>query len=302
MFKLIVSFFLVLFFFTQGWAEEQSASDEKRSIVIFPFITAFVPGLGQAIDGEYKKSGSLLGLSISGFLIASEARQRKKNFLESDSVRFHSYRDSERAESFGNAMYKHAAGIALYDSFLGRVSDYHSDGKYLFLPEKQNIESIHKAPFEWRYLGRPTTFIPLMIGFGLGISDFNRSSKPDHFDLRVSDVTASSYQSYVAGVTEEAMFRGWLQPILYENTENFWLTNTIQALAFGYSHNNPRPFYQIAFGFYAGWLAPRNNWDLGETIFIHTWWDVIVITAEFARSRSTTHDFNIQLPVMKATF
>lgn len=300
--KLIIVGFLISVFHSNARADEQINIEEKRSIIWFPLATALVPGLGQAIDGEYKKSASLMGLSITGILIANEAHKKQKTFLESDSTRYHSYRDNARAELFGNSIYKHAAGVALYDSFLTRVPDYHRDGKYLFLPEKQNLESIHKAPFEFSYISRPTTFIPLVIGLGLGISDFNRSSRPDRFDLRASDVATSTYASYVAGVTEEAMFRGWMQPILYENTQNFWVANTIQSLAFGYSHDNAQPYLQILFGFYAGWLTPRNNWDLSEAIFIHTWWDVIVITAEFARSRSKTQDFNIQLPVLNASF
>ncbi|MBC7417669.1 MAG: CPBP family intramembrane metalloprotease, partial [Pedobacter sp.] len=293
---------LSFIFFSNAWADEPIIVEEKRSIILFPLLTAIVPGLGQAIDGEYQKSGSLLGLSISGFLIANEAHKRQEAFLASDSYRHHSYRDNVRAELFGMTMYKHAAGVALYDSFLTRVQDYHREGKYLFLPEKQNLESIHKAPFTFTYLSRPTTFLPLLLAFGLGISEFNRSTKPDHFDLRMSDAATSTYASYVAGVTEEAMFRGWMQPILYENTQNVWLTNTIQALAFGYSHATPQPYIQIAFGLYSGWLTPKNYWDLSESIFIHTWWDVIVITAEYARSRSKTKDFNVQLPMFNASF
>ena len=295
-------FSTLVFFLCFARADQDVVSDEPRSIILFPVLTALVPGLGQAIDGQYLKSASLLGLTLSGVLIAEDAREKQKTFLESDSLRFHGYRDIQHAVSVGSAMTKHAFGIALYDSFLNRVSDYHHVGKYQFLPEKQNLKSIHTAPFEFSYLSRPTTFIPLVVGFGLATSEFNRPSRPDHFELRVSDVAASTSISYVAGVSEEAMFRGWMQPILFENTQNFWVANTIQAVAFGYSHDNAQPYFQIAFGLYTGWLTPKNNWDLSEAIFIHTWWDVIVITAEFVRTRSKTEDFNIQLPAFSASF
>ena len=92
-----------------------------------------------------------------------------------------------------------------------------------------------------------------------------------------------------------------MQPLIYENTQSYFWANTVQALIFGYAHG-PKPYPQLAFGFYAGWLVPSNAWDMGEAIFIHTWWDAVLMTASFARKRSLIKDFNIKIPLVNTSF
>ena len=301
--KTPAAFFLVLLFFVNAIAQSVQPNPvlEKRSIFFVPLLSGLFPSFGQFKDGEAKKGIIILGFAATGILIADEAKKRQKEFLQSDSLGWHGYNDNVRAEEFGLGMFKHAGQFSLYESFLNRVEDYKAEGKYLFLPVEQNLESIHKAPFKFEYLTRWTTFVPLLLGLAGGATNYNRSPVPEHFNIRLVDATTSTYRSYVAGVGEEAMFRGWLQPIIYENTQNFWLSNSIQGLAFGFAHG-PRPYIQTVFGLYSGWLTQRNNWDLSESIFIHTWWDIFIITAEAARSRSFTSDFYIQLPMFEASF
>lgn len=281
--------------------EQDKIVDEKRSIVLLPLLNVILPGFTQVVDGEPGKASLFFGTALTGFLINGAARRNLEEFRQSDSERYHSYRDNQRAEGIGEALIKHASYVSLYDGFLTRVKDYQAEGKYLFLPNEQNLESIHKAPFNFQYMKRATTWIPFLLAVGLGVSEFNESPSPNKFDMRPIDGLSSVSRSYAAGVGEEAFFRGWMQPVLYENTQSYWLSNTIQAVVFGYAHG-PTPYPQLAFGFYTGWLVPENSWDMGEAIFIHTWWDIILMNVSFARSRSLTKDFNIQLPLINARF
>lgn len=298
-----VTFSLIFFLQNIAFSDELPIIEvkEKRSILFLPLLNIALPGLTQAIDGDGGKASIFFGTALTGILIENAAHEKLEAFRQSDSERYHGYRDNQRAERIGNSIAKHATFVSLYDGFLTRVKDYQIDNQYLFLPKEQNLESIHMAPLHFQYMTRSTTLIPFLIAVGLGVSGYNESPTPDHFDLRPIDGFASSYNSYAAGVSEEAVFRGWMQPMLYENTKSYWLSNSIQAVIFGYAHG-PAPYPQLAFGFYAGWLATENGWDIGETIFIHTWWDLILMTASYARTRSLTKDFNIQLPLVNSRF
>lgn len=303
--KLFKIIFLFIFFTGNlVIAEDQiqnNPASEKRSIIFAPLLNAIIPGYTQLVDGESGKASIFFGAYLAGIFADSTARRNIKEFNESDSKRYHWYRDNQRVEGISNALVKQASLVSLYDGFLTRVTDYQSDGQYLFLPKDQNLESIHKAPFNFQYMKRATTWVPFLLAIGLGVSGFKESPSPNKFDMRPIDGLASTYQSYSAGVSEEAFFRGWMQPVLYENTQSYWLSNTVQAVIFGYAHG-PEPYFQLAFGFYTGWLVPENGWDMAESIFIHTWWDLILMTASYARTRSLTKDFNIQLPLINARF
>jgi len=239
------------------------------------------------------------GRSGLGILLSSQ--EKIDEFVKSDSTHFHHYRDLQRERQIGQAMLGHSMMLSLYDSFSTRSAMAKTNGEYLFLPENQNVDSILKAPLKFEYLKRWTTFIPFSIAMLVGYNQFNDSPRPEKFELRPIDGVASSYTSYVAGTGEEAFFRGWMYPVIYQNTGSHLASNLIQGTVFGFAHG-PKPYFQLAFGFYSGWLTERNGFDLGEAIFVHAWWDFFVIGAEYARSRSMTRDYNFQLPPLQISF
>jgi hypothetical protein len=148
---------------------------------------------------------------------------------------------------------------------------------------------------------RWTTYVPFAMAIFWGSSNYRRSPAPERFQLRAVDGLASSYSSYQAGTGEEALFRGWMYPVLYENTQSHLVANATQGVIFGVAHG-PTAYFQTAAGFYFGWLTVRNNYDLGESVFDHAWWDFWIIGAEVARSRGLTNDYNIQLPPFQFSF
>lgn len=274
---------------------------EKPSVVVVPAFSFVIPGLGSFLEKDYSKGFKLLGYGATGLGILLSSLEKIDDFQESDSTHFHHYRDLQRERNIGQSMLGHSMMLSLYDSFLSRATKAQSNSEYLFLPQDQNIDSILKAPFKFDYLFRWTTLLPLSLAIMVGASEFNDSPRPEEFELRPIDGIASSYASYVAGTGEEAFFRGWIYPVLYQNTRSHFISNLIQGTGFGFAHGH-QPYFQLAFGFYSGWLTERNNFDLGEAIFIHAWWDFWVIAAEYARSRSMTRDYDFQLPPLQISF
>src|SRR6266511_517195 len=72
--------------------------------------------------------------------------------------------------------------------------------------------------------------------------------------------------SYNAGVGEEALFRGWLYPMLYQHLgRRAWLANGLQAGAFGALHAPQAGAFALDIAgsaLYEGWLTRRNGWSI----------------------------------------
>jgi uncharacterized protein len=276
-------------------------SEEKPSVVLVPSLSFFVPGLGSYLDGDYIKGSKFFGYFLTGLGISTAAEERIDDFFKSGSLSFHHYQDLARESEIGRHMMKHSETLSLYDSFLSRAKIRKDSGEYTFLPENQNVESISKAPFDFTYLKRPTTYIPFAVAILLGAYTFKRSPEPEGFNARPIDIASPGYTSYVAGTGEEAMFRGWMYPVLYQNTNSPLLSNFTQALVFAAFHG-PEAYVQFAGGLYAGWLTERNGFDLGEAVFIHAWWDFWIFAAELARRRTNTQDYTVMLPPFQFSF
>jgi membrane protease YdiL (CAAX protease family) len=191
-------------------------------------------------------------------------------------------------------------GAKMFSTF-GYLSAYHSfrtavgtdqRGRYGFLSEAESPADLALAPFRFSYLLRPTTFIPLALGaLTLGMT-INTSSEVlaennKRHNFHLDDVVFSSALAYNAGVGEEALFRGWMMPYMRGNGLNDEAANIASALIFGLGHlsaDNRAPWFQALAGYYLGYVSQRNQWTLGESIFIHAWWDVFTISASYAFS------------------
>lgn len=279
---------------------------EKRSLVLIPALNIALPGLGELIDGEYSRAAAYFGLALTSVSLYSKADSDILNMYYMDGFDPHRYRDVVDTRWIANSLGS-ISMISVYDTFSRRVPTYQADGGYAFLPRAagdgsdQRIQKILKAPFQFHYLQRWTTWVPFLVAIGGGLSNYNESPRPRHFALRPIDIGGSAMASYGAGTGEEAIFRGWMLPVLYENTDTFWLANGLQGLAFGFAHGS-RAYFQTAAGFYLGWLARRNDWDLQESVFVHAWWDVFLLTAEAIRARGFAEDFSVQFPMYQQSF
>ena len=157
------------------------------------------------------------------------------------------------------------------------------------------------APFDQKYFIEPTAIIPLGVITGALIVFHNIGSNAS-YPFTGSDAAFTAGVAYNAGVTEEAAFRGYLMMNLKQSWDSdFWslaASSTVFAAAH-ISDGNEVPWPQLLAGFYLGWITQRNHWALSESVFIHTWWDVITIAGEIS-SRVT--DRAVFLPLLNLTY
>ncbi len=83
--------------------------------------------------------------------------------------------------------------------------------------------------------------------------------------------------SIAAGVGEEVLFRGALQP-WFASWTNPWIALAVVSLLFGLAHAMSTGYFLIAtaIGFYFGWLAMDHD-DLIAPIVAHTVYDFVAI-------------------------
>ncbi|MFM8314708.1 MAG: lysostaphin resistance A-like protein, partial [Deltaproteobacteria bacterium] len=165
-------------------------------------------------------------------------------------------------------------------------------------PEKPT--DLLQAPINFSYLERWTTILPLALGAGaFFFVTPGKSSGPVQANL--DDVFYAGSVGYMTGIGEEAMFRGWLLPVLYNWSGDQKITLGLSAIVFALAHGLKVRHFVTAFffGLYSGWLTQENNWSIGEVTFIHSWWDIMAFAADYINRRE--HAF-LRLPTVSFSF
>ena len=156
-------------------------------------------------------------------------------------------------------------------------------GRYAFLKRDESPIELLQAPLKFSYLKKSSTYIPLSVIASLFL--YSLITEPtDDIGLKKDPLTSSdlffaSAISLNAGTNEEALFRGWMMPVLMEWTASPFWSNTLTALLFGAAHlgSVDTPWAQVLLGWHMGNVTIENGWTLSEAIFIHTWWDVLAL-------------------------
>jgi membrane protease YdiL (CAAX protease family) len=272
--------------------------ERERSDTLVPIASFLIPGFGQWVEGQYEyAAGYSLG-AVAAVAYGSYHRRKVDAAYRDDTNdellprnSSHNTHPGVLRTNLGYQTYFTLSCFSTYHSFRSAVRTA-KNGRYSFLLHEESPADLALAPFNFSYVLRPTTFVPLLIGAGILASTLaaSRNDLEEHGKER-------SYQnentlmavplSYNAGTGEEALFRGWFMPLLRANTGSDFYANGINALVFGLGHlsaTNRAPLFQAAFGYYLGYLSQRNGWSLGEGIFIHAWWDFFVVSASYAVS------------------
>jgi membrane protease YdiL (CAAX protease family) len=276
--------------------------DKPRNYWLPPLGSAIIPGFDQFQEEQYPYAASYLGTTLAGFgyagyhgakLIEEREDSNYDNWSdeEKDSQEIHGER--ERKIMYGAQFWTAMGGLSSYHSFRTAVAVNKPHGQFAFLNKEESIGDLLLAPFNMTYLARPTTWIPLGAAAAISVmasQEMKRKydkrddpdAKPDPFTA--SDAFFASGISYNAGVGEEAMFRGWIMPALMESWQSPFWSNTATAAVFALAHLGTvdAPVAQFLLGWHLGWTSQRNEWTLGESIFIHAWWDVIVLATTYS--------------------
>lgn len=296
---------------------------EPRSYVIAPLISFILPGFDQWYENQYTAAMTYSGIAFLGIQYGSHhylsagksAEQREKRFKELGSdpfakdFNFRSYR-------LGNQIFQSMGGLSSYHSFRSAAKTHESLGKFKFLAHSdETVPQILMAPFDFSYLSRPTTFVPLIVGLGLAFKDqllpvsVLKSAGIKKSPLQADDLFFSSAFSFNAGTHEEAMFRGWIMPVMYEAMGDSFLANLTTSALFAAAHLTTvkLPIIQGLLGYHLGNVTLENAFSIKEAVFIHVWWDVIAFVSLYSFAKTNKDDqllsrLKFSLPVLGATF
>jgi membrane protease YdiL (CAAX protease family) len=248
-----------------------------------PFGSVLLPGLGQYLQGAPRAGLAFTGAAVGGYVLGATADGAAS--YDGDLPRGL----EGQAGLLGLQVAFDAGLVSAYDSFHRSMPALRERGRYEFLATHEPTGRLFDAPFEFSYLRRKRTWIPLLVVGALAgsavLADRGAGADPgqEFVPFEVHDPLFAAAVSYNAGVAEEAFFRGWLLPVLHQRSGGkYWLANSLQALLFAgahYSEDNRAPWPQLLFGLYQGHVTRKNGGSVRESIFQHVWYDVIVISA-----------------------
>ena len=262
--------------------ERRFFKDEATSDIAMPILSLFLPGLDQFVKGQIEYAAVYSGTALAGTIYALNTAQDlppdfRSTSLESKNV-------AARKYLFGEQIAQAAGGLSLYHSFRTAVASRKPLGQYDFLTMNETPAEILRAPLELAYLTRRTTWLPLLIGAAINCWELSHPSDGNVFDRFTSiDAAFTAGYAYNAGTHEEAVFRGWLMPVMREYGISDTWSNVSQAAIFALAHTNNTavPVVQALLGYHLGAVTQINHWTIGESIFIHTWWDVMAFATQY---------------------
>ena len=267
--------------------------DPPRNAFFVPFFSIILPGLGQYIEGQVQEGAIYTGLALAGSAYAGFNGAKVEEFQESTEYQTmtdaekenrNTHGEYERKFGVGSQLQFAAGSFSAYHSFRSRALSHQRVGGYKFLTKEETPTDLLLAPFDFKYLKRSSTYIPLAIVAGLSLISRPTDSEDEEYEtdsLSNSDIAFSLVSSYGAGTHEEVLFRGWVMPLLHEQMNSPVWSNVVTSILFAAAHlgSISVPLPQLLLGYHLGNETQDNQWTLAEAIFIHTWWDVIAFTS-----------------------
>jgi hypothetical protein len=316
---------IVAGFDTVAFSQEESDAftltsdpERPRNYWIPPLASFLLPGFDQWWEGQYEYAGFYTGVGIAGVAYSDyNAEKLEKEYEaigyddlpEYEKRNLATHGERERKVSYGGQIYSAMGGMSTYHSFRTAVRSRKAMGQFGFLTKEESPQDLALAPFQFEHLQNKSTWIPLTIAVGLAALKVSSIEDEDGYKRDAysnSDAFYTGGISYNAGVWEEATFRGWLMPSLRESWGSDLWSNVATATVFGLLHlseENRFPIAQLGLGYYLGYIAQENEWTLSESIFLHAWWDVIALAAEYqVLGTEKAEDLVVWLPPYQLAF
>lgn len=260
---------------------------QPKSDIWAPALSLLLPGFDQWWEQDYGAAAAYSGMWLGGNALAVsglKALQGRQDLSGSDRL---SSRDGDvRRAMLGSQMAFAAGSYSTLHAFRNAVDSRREFGQYSFLGEKVSVQDTVMAPFHFSYLKSPNTYIPLgLIGALAVYTSQSHTEGYERVALRNSDVAFGGAFSYLAGTHEEALFRGWMMPLMREYVAGDTMSNVSQSLLFALAHRSTVavPIPQLLLGYHLGYVTQQNGWSLGEAVFIHTWWDIFAFLASYSQ-------------------
>lgn len=243
-----------------------------------------LPGLGQTTNGEPGKGALHFGFAYANLSEAARLADRPEyleydDYVDEDHQVFYLNRTTYYSQLHAR-LWLNTHFFSAFDAYRTRRMQLGNAGYRTRVPE-QGLSELALAPFRPEYLTRPTTFLPLLIPL------YSLSHPSQDGWVTVSDdsigrremagMNMVQYGSVAVG--EETFFRGVVNTDLSERWGPWWGL-VASSILFGAAHSGAAGTadYGAATGYgaYLGWLQQRNDYQLGEVVALHFWWDFLI--------------------------
>jgi membrane protease YdiL (CAAX protease family) len=256
-------------------------------------LSALLPGLGHTYLGDYR-TGSILMTTTGAALGATYAFTRTPGVTLLSTYAL--------TTSFSYGLYAAYRDVRLYNGL----------SHYSYEMPLDSFADLLLAPFSLSLLQQPAVWGGFLgqLATGLTISYLSSylfRSIPSDFSHSLYN-TLSPLAAFPIGLSEESLFRGYLQSQIAELSTP-WTGITLSSLSFGAAHlintigmsrSSRLSYYYCslpfltASGFYYGWLTHQTR-SLQGAVAIHTWYDFTLFSL-IALARSYTLPFEKILP------
>lgn len=255
-----------------------------------------LPGLGQTAQNRLGAAAAHGGLWLGTGLGAVRLAERAA-YLDGD----------QRADQDGQVLYYNRP--TYYGELFTTVSvntALFSGYDAFYGGRGQPAGELLAAPFRPTYLQRATTWIPLLFRGALIFDDGDNDWAVVTDDsIGPREIGAANVVRYEAvAVGEEALFRG----VANEQLTRAWGTLpgiAASSLLFGLAHSGRSGTAGIAtasgYGVYLGALHVRNDYDLGEGVALHFWWNFLT-AVDYLRNGQDRDDAQFPIAQLRGRF
>ncbi len=272
---------------------------KTKSAFIAVGLSSLAPGLGHAYLGDFATAGSLFGGWSSS--IAAEVALHRSKVWKGDLGDFSRYFCGSLLQSYG-----------VYSAYRD-VRSYNNQEGYVYSMPKEGFSELALAPFQWSVVKKPEVWGGFLgaLAVGAGMQYFLASQG---MECSLSSILDAPFPplAFLVGISEESLFRGFLQPALSEFLTP-WGGIISSSFAFGAMHiPNAKDMHPIdrknyyryslpfitAFSFYFGWMSYKNC-SLKECVALHAWYDFSLFLGSYLVSKSLVlgePSFSISVP------
>ena len=281
------------------WAPEaQAQQPELRAAA-----SLIIPGLGQAANGDWAEGGVHLGVALvlvnQYDLLLKRDDYIKPGDRTDNDRNIRTNRTTFESEAYGTAL-TDLSFYSAYGAYRDARQQIGNRGYATPAPQESLAEAAY-APFQWEYLSRPTTWVPVLVALYGAVTPPGAQSyvyAPQGGLTRDEMAAGFAAQYEMVAVGEEAFFRGVLNNGLSSSLGETWGLVSSSAV-FGIAHAGvgaqASGLEAGVFGLYLGWLHQRNDYDMREGIAIHFWWDFLTGIAMLQQRKGQVGDRPVRL-------
>ena len=254
---------------------------DQNSSMLTGVASLIVPGAGQVANKDYNAAAahfSIFAVSVYGVL----HYQKQSDYLDEEER----YDDANNREFINRTTLKYdyaarlATDTALYSSYAAyRDARTRDNSGYRTPLPGESLNELAVAPFSFKYLSRPTTFIPLALQAAALFGSKNGYGIYRYADVSEGDLhTFNFVANEMTAVGEEALFRGFLNNDFsnrYGDNAGLVTSSAIFGLAHTGQGQTANVLQAAAAGLYLGWVQQRNGYAIGEGVALHYWINVL---------------------------